>query len=199
MLNAERGLRAEDHSTWAEAAVARGSAGPAARVCQVAPGPGRTAAAASASGSICLVDERAGGIVRRWRGHDAEPTSVAAAGDSALVTAAADGSVMLWDLRSQADASAPACGATGALHRWQLQQASGGLSVLEGQAVCFSGHQLGVLGLQPPFGSSFQAVRRRGPPQKAQPREAAIAGIGVLPHSQLLLLGFEDGNVRVCM
>lgn len=55
-----------------------------------------------------------------------------------------------------------------------------------------------LLPLQAPFGGGFRAVRRRQA-AKGQAREAGISGIALLPHSQLLLVGTEDGQIRICV
>jgi len=203
LLDASRG-NASCASAISLSVAPAGPASSSSTVTRLAPGPSPASVlAASASGTLSLLDTRSGAVVWRWRIHEGgEVTALTAAEGRLAVTAGHDGAVKLWDLRFASPA--PRAGSCemagrppGLLHKWQYSQPVGDLQTMAGQIICHSGHHVGVLQLQTPFGSSFQAVRRRQS-SKGAVKECAIVGLGVLPHSQLLLVGSEDGSVRVC-
>eukprot|EP00873_Tetraselmis_striata_P013323 jgi/Tetstr1/433587/TSEL_022853.t1 len=179
----------------------------AAALSTVAVTPLGCAAVGTAGGRLALLDARSGRVEVAWSAHGGEVTSlVAAEGGHRLLSASADSTVKLWDLRRAAPPASrapptstlvPMLSPT-MLHQWRCASPPAGLHTLGSQALCYAGVQVGVLQLQAPFGGGFRAVRRRAA-VKGQPRESAISGIALLPNSQLLLVGTEDGQIRICV
>jgi hypothetical protein len=173
--------------------------------CCVAPGGGWQAGC-NGAGQLVVLDARCGVLQHCWRAHEAGATWLQPLDAHQLLTSSLDRSVRLWDLRmapsasSAAAAGARAAGGVsqrGLVRSFVHREGVEGFAVHSGCLVSRCGGSIGVAAL-----SGQEAVVRVAPSSIRTSRGAkeagAITGLALLPLSKLMVVGGEDGQVKVC-
>ena len=66
----------------------------------------------------------------------------------------------------------------------------------QGTAISYSRAKVALTALQPPYASDVRLTRLQG--ARGIGATAAIAGLAVLPCSRIIVVGGEDGIVKIC-
>ncbi|XP_072997201.1 protein GFS12 isoform X1 [Typha latifolia] len=145
------------------------------------------------SGQCRLLDARSGNIIAFWRAHDGYITKLASLEDHLLVSSSLDKTLRVWDLRGNL-----------ATQSNIFRGHSDGISSfsLWGQdVISVSGHKIALTSLSR---STSEGGQQRLFPQKLYSADrgtrnlSVLSTISVLPFSRLLLVGTEDGYLKIC-
>jgi WD repeat-containing protein 81 len=109
-----------------------------------------------------------------------------------------DNTIKLWDLRYDAThAGAAQVGTPGLLHTFSGHtEGVGGLAVHDQDVLAYSGPHLGVFSLQAPWSAVYRPIRLTS--AKGFKESASIVGLALLPYSRLLVVGTDDGHIKIC-
>jgi WD40 repeat protein len=207
------GLAWDDPSSGVVSAVCHGSS---------KPGSGWVAAG-SGSGRATLLDLRAGRITATWQAHSQwvsqlQGLAVGSQGDTQLLSCSHDKTLKLWDLRMlRPEVDGPRfCALSQGLGPQTVEPVIGFKGVKEGidgfvvyqdAAIVYGGSHLGLAPMNVQHVSNnviypvkMTAIRGAGRAAAGGGggSGSAIVGLGLLPHSRLLVVGSEDGQVRIC-
>lgn len=72
----------------------------------------------------------------------------------------------------------------------------GGLAVHGQDVLAYSGAYLGVFSIQEPLAPTYRPTRLTN--AKGVKETVTIVGLALLPYSRLLVVGTEDGYIKVC-
>eukprot|EP00884_Botryococcus_braunii_P002444 jgi/Botrbrau1/121/Bobra.0022s0107.1 len=161
-------------------------------------GGGSVIVAGLASGHVGVADARSGQLIASWKGHDSLITALHCHTEYSILTASQDNAIKLWDLRMDAaHVGAGQVGAPGLLHTFTGHtEGVGGLAVHGQDVLAYSGAYLGVFSLQGPLSPTYRPTRLTS--AKGFKESADIVGLALLPSSRLLVVGTEDGYIKVC-
>ncbi|KAG7264453.1 hypothetical protein CRUP_010952 [Coryphaenoides rupestris] len=148
----------------------------------VSPG-GRTVAAGFSSGFIILLDSRTGLILRGWPAHDGDILQMKAAEGNLVICSSADHSLTVWKdleqkpLRQYKSPSEP-------VHAFDLY----GSELVTGTVANRIGvYSMADISLSPVSSTKLSSENFRG----------TLTSLAVLPTKRLLLLGSENGAIRL--
>ncbi|CAM6117206.1 unnamed protein product [Calypogeia fissa] len=152
-------------------------------------------AAGFGSGRCHLVDYRSGTVVGQWRAHDSFITKLYSLEEHYLISSSLDKTIGLWDLRRGAS---PECLQVFRGHKHGVTS----FAVKGCDLLSAAGRKIGLSCLSR---TAMQAEERHLiQPQKiytaerGTPSLSKISTIGVLPFSQLFLIGTDDGHLKIC-
>ncbi|KAK3246956.1 hypothetical protein CYMTET_43523 [Cymbomonas tetramitiformis] len=159
------------------------------------------------SGDMSLLDGRSGAIQASWRAHDGPITCMHAVGQWGIVTGSQDKLLSVWDIRYLRQGYQPSMGTGPLVHTFKgHKDAISALMLHDSDVLSVAGARIGLASLQPPSPGAttssadntvkFKPMRLRN--QRGNKETAAMADVGVLPHSRLFFVATEDGYVKIC-
>lgn len=173
---------------------------------------GNWVCAGGSDGTCWIADWRSGRPIHAWRAHEGSPiVATAPIGSKQLLTVSLDKSAVLWDLRGQhqperlatvnglPDAQGGMLPSTVLVDPHRLR--GSGSATQDNVLFAFSGHKAAA-GLLPRPGAQPAVLQqshfRDAEGQKVRKQALAISAAAMLPLRRLLVLGCEDGMLRIC-
>ncbi|KAK6146264.1 hypothetical protein DH2020_020133 [Rehmannia glutinosa] len=150
-------------------------------------------ATACSTGYCRLFDMRSGKIIASWQAHDGYVTKLAAAADHQLVSSSLDKTLRIWDLRRNWTAEHT-------VFRGYSDGVSG-FSLWGQNVISICRNKIGISSLH---GSADEEGQYRASPQHLYMADgesknmSVLSAIRILPFSRLLLVGTEDGHLKIC-
>lgn len=176
-------------------------------------GCGRGATAAGLASGACAVVERGAGRMRAWfKAHEGAVTRLLPYHEHYMVSAGADRTVALWDLRMAGSRGGNSSGAKAGSSRMLVRRLGGVSSpvadcaLVGGAVACAAGSRIAVAPLDVASGAdaivsgaalTMDPIRLRG--VKGKPESANVVSLNVMPHSRLFVASAEDGMLHVCV
>jgi WD repeat-containing protein 81 len=144
-------------------------------------------AVGSTSGAIALLDARTGILMEVWKAHEGQVLKLTPFGSHYLLSSSTDKTITQWDLRF----SPPQLYKTYKGHADPVVA----MSVMGEDLVSASGHKLGRVSLNNDdvVGNVVKFNSHRVAQSKS-----TITSLEVLKYHELMLVGSEDGVVKVC-
>jgi WD40 repeat protein len=173
--------------------------------------------AGSSNGQLCVLDRRTGEIAQAWQAHEGPILRVFPWGRDKVLSVSLDQTAVLWDirhtiprdiccLRGLPDSQS---GMTLLVHEFRRSSASATAPLISGLGVTgtkrphvlmsFGGHK-GVVARMPRPGMDVAAKARYflSPNGLKLRAKINVQSAAMLPLRKLLLVGCDDGNIRVC-
>uniref|UniRef100_A0A2P2K6K9 Neurobeachin n=3 Tax=Rhizophora mucronata TaxID=61149 RepID=A0A2P2K6K9_RHIMU len=150
-------------------------------------------AAGLSSGHCRLFDSRSGNTVAFWRAHGGYVTKLAAPEDHLLLSSSLDRTLRIWDLRRNFPPQP-------IVYKGHTDGISG-FSVWGQDIISISRNKIGLSTLSR---SSEEDGEQQIIPQKLYMADhggknlSVLSSICILPFSRLLVVGTEDGHLRIC-
>nr|CAD1829709.1 unnamed protein product [Ananas comosus var. bracteatus] len=151
-------------------------------------------AAGLSSGQCRLLDMRSGNVIALWRAHDGYITKLAAPEDHLLVSSSLDKTLRVWDLRR--NVATPSN-----VYRGHSDGISS-FSVWGQDVISVSRNKIALTSLArstDEIGGEQRLIPRKlYSADKGMRNLSILSTVSVLPFSRLLLVGTEDGYLKIC-